>query len=252
MISLKDKLRKREHITGCIIQGPFPPIVEIIGLTGFDFVFIDTEHNPMSARECEEMIRAAEMRSIPPLVRISNRLPHEITHYMDIGAKGILIPRVTNAEDIYNVVNAVKYQPIGSRGVCPAIRSVDFGLSQPIEKFIEQSNNQTVILPLVEDLEGIDKIEQILSITEVDGVIVGTSDLAQSLGVPGQYNHPKVKECVEKVGAYSKKAGKSVGTVVRKGEKPEDYFQNGFNIVLVNFYSLITSELKNFIKSTKV
>jgi len=117
---LKEKLRNKQPLAGCIIQGALPAMVEICGLVGMDFVFIDAEHSPFSERDCEEMIRAAEIRNIVPIVRPPDCEPSTVLRFMDIGAMGVILPSVNSKEEAEKGVQAVKYYPRGIRGLAAA------------------------------------------------------------------------------------------------------------------------------------
>jgi len=126
--SLKEKMKMHESVAGCMIQGFFPALVEICGLAGFDFIFIDAEHGVLSPSECEELVRAAEVRHTVPLIRVPNSDPDTILRFMDIGAMGIILPGVSTKEEAEKAVRAVKYYPQGSRGL-NAVRATDYGMT---------------------------------------------------------------------------------------------------------------------------
>lgn len=246
--SLKDKLKNNERIKGCIIQAALPALAEICGLCGFDFAFIDAEHGPLSEGDCENLVRAAEVRGIVPIIRVPQNIPEVILRYMDIGAMGIIAPGISCREDAEAAVRAVKYHPFGERGLS-ATRSSEYGLGKPIAEYVAEANNETVVLAVIESQKAVENIMEILSVEGIDGVLIGTSDLSQSLGVAGQTNHPKVLEAFNKALDLGLKAGKPIGAVVRAGESPEKYFNIGVNIVLISAYSLLASAAKMFIKS---
>ena len=246
--SLKEKLKNNKRIKGCIIQAALPALVEICGLCKFDFVFIDAEHGPLSTGDCENLVRAAEVSDIIPIIRVPQNIPEVILSYMDIGGMGIIAPDISCKEDAEAAVRAVKYHPYGERGLS-ATRSSKYGLGEPISEYIVEANNETVVLAVIESQKAIENIAEILSVEGIDGVLIGTSDLSQSLGVAGQTNHAKVLEAFDKALNLGLKIGKPIGAVVRAGEKPEKYFDMGVNIVLISAYSLFASASKMFIKS---
>ena len=115
--SLKEKMNKGEVVLGAIMQEPATQITEVLGLLGFDFLFIDCEHSPMAVESVHQLIMAAEVRGITPLVRIPQNVPEVILRYMDIGASGIIVPDMTSMEEAKTAVKAVKYLPDGQRGL---------------------------------------------------------------------------------------------------------------------------------------
>lgn len=247
---LKEKLQKREPAAGCMIQGNIPALVEICGLAGFDFVFLDAEHGALSPNHCEELVRAAEVRGTVPLIRVPNTKPDTILRYMDIGAMGIIMPGVSTKEEAEAAVRAVKYYPQGSRGL-NAIRASDYGMTMPLSEYVVAANQETMILAIIENTAAIANLTEILSVDGIDGVILGTADLSQSLGVPGKGKHPKVLEAYQQFVKEGLKSGKPIGTVVRPGENVQEYLDDGFTILLTSAYSLFGNEAKRFVSQVK-
>jgi 4-hydroxy-2-oxoheptanedioate aldolase len=242
---LKRKLKSGRIVTGCVIQMPSPQLVEICGLGGFDFVFIDIEHSPINHIECEEMIRAAEVREIDPIVRISRNNPEEILRFLDIGAKGIVVPNMKDAEGAKLAVKSAKYYPRGNRGLA-ATRSSNYGLLEPLSDYVCRANEETLVFGLIESEEGIKIIDEIISVEGIDGIFLGTNDLAQSLGVPGKASHPAVQQVVDYALKVVQKSGKPVGFPLRTGEKPGFYIDRGIQILIVNAYGLLAQAAREF------
>jgi len=248
--SLKEKMKMHEPVAGCMIQGFFPALVEICGLAGFDFIFIDAEHGALSPSECEELVRAAEVRHTVPLIRVPNSEPDTILRFMDIGAMGIILPGVSTREEAEKAVRAVKYYPQGSRGL-NAVRATDYGMTTPLSEYVVDANQETIVLAIIENTTAIENLADILSVDGIDGLILGTSDLSQSLGVPGQGKHPKVQEAYHKFLKEGLKTGKSIGTVVRSGEAVQEYLDAGLSILITSAYSLFGNEAKRFVGEFK-
>ena len=247
---LKEKLYRREPVTGCMIQGLFPALVEICGLAGFDFVFLDAEHGALSPRDCEELVRAAEVRNTVPLIRVPNSEPDTILRFMDIGAMGIILPGISTKDEAEKAVRAVKYYPQGNRGL-NAVRASDYGMKKPLLEYIVDANRETVVLAIIENSTAIENLAAILAVDGIDGVILGTSDLSQSLGVPGQGKHPKVQEAYRKFVKEGLRTSKAIGTVVRPGENMQEYLDAGLSLLLTSAYSLFAKEAKRFVEELK-
>jgi len=247
---MKEKLQKGGRAVGAIIQDPAPQIVEVLGLLGFDWLFIDCEHSPMSLEEVGKLVMAAELRGITPLVRVPQNLPEIILRYLDVGAMGILIPGLETVEDAKIAVSGSKYPPEGVRGLA-GVRGADFGLGGPLGEYVKIANRETMVLGVVESQKGVENIEGILDTEGIDGVSIGTNDLSQSLGVPGQTNHPLVVEAVDKILAAGKKKGKPVGGLVRGGETPKQYLEKGYQMLLTSVYSLIIGTGKQFLANAR-
>ncbi|MDR3563167.1 MAG: aldolase/citrate lyase family protein [Negativicutes bacterium] len=247
---LKEKLLQKAAVSGCMIQGFYPAFVEICGLAGFDFVFLDAEHGPLSPRDCEELVRAAEVRGIVPLLRVPNAEGDTILRFMDTGLMGVILPGVSTREEAQKAVRAVKYYPEGNRGL-NAIRASDYGMTSPLSEYVVEANRETVILAIIETSAGIENLTDILAVDGIDGVILGTGDLSQSLGVPGQGKHPKVQAAYQEFVQKGLATGKPIGTVVRPGESAKKYLEDGLTILLTSAFSLFGKEAKRFVNEFK-
>ena len=243
---LKEKLDKKQRVMGCNISVCAPSLVEILALCGFDFVFIDCEHASLDGTECEHLIRTAELYNITPLLRVPVNQPELMIRYMDSGAQGIVTPGIHTKEDAENAVKAVRYYPQGMRGLSPS-RASDYGLSMPMSEYCAYANSQMLLLPTMEHIDTVNNLEEILKTDGLDGVLFGTSDLSQSLGVPGQNNHPDVLAAVEKARQACLRSGKPFGSVVRAGETPEDYYGKGYLSVMTSIPPLLSKSAKELI-----
>ena len=247
---LKEKLSKGEAAFGVLIQEPAFQIVETLGILGFDYLYIDCLHSHMSVESVAHLVRAAEIRGMTAIVRSPQNIPNVILRYLDVGVMGITVPDMNSVEEAQKVVKAVKYPPLGERGLGP-VRANDFGLTGPMGEYVQMANAETLALGVVEDREGIERIEEILRDGGLDGVSVGASDLSKSLGVPGQTSHPLVQEAMNKVLAAAKKTGKSVGAVVRAGETPKQYVDRGFRMISITLTKLLADASRQFFESVK-
>jgi len=243
---MKEKLQKGGIAAGVIIQDPAVQLVEVLGLLGFDWLFIDCEHSPMSLEDVGQLIMAAELRGITPLVRVPQNLPEIILRYLDAGAMGIIIPGAETVEDAQQAVRGAKYPPEGVRGLA-GVRTADFGLSGSLGDYVKIANRETMVLAVVESCKGVENIEGILETEGIDGVSIGSNDLSQSLGVPGQTNHPLVVEAIDKILAAGRKKGKPIGGLVRGGETPKQYIEKGYQMLLTSVSGLIIGAGKQFL-----
>ncbi len=245
---MKKKLNSGQVVPGVVINESSPDTVERLALIGFDWIFIDCEHSVLSEESVSRLVMAADLRGITPLVRVPLNVPELILRYMDAGAMGIIVPGMNSREAAETAVKAVKYQPQGERGLS-SVRAADFGLSGPLGEYVKAANEETMILGVLEDSKGVENIRDILETEGFDGVIIGTNDLSNSLGVPGQTTHPKVLEAIEKILAAGKATGKPIGGVLRPGETPKQYIDQGFRILLTSAAGLLAGAAKQFIKS---
>ena len=211
--NIQAKLNKGEYVVGPFMKLPSPVVVEIMGLAGFDYVIIDCEHGPLNVLQAEDMVRAAKLTGISPVIRVGDNDPVMISRALDIGADAVQVPQIGNKQDAESAVKAAKFSPQGQRGVCRYVRAAEY---TNIDKFtyFPKANKETMVIIHVEGDEGVSNIDDILTVEGVDVIFLGPYDLSQSLGVPGQVDHPKVIEKMEQVIIKAKEKGKVIGTFV--------------------------------------
>lgn len=244
---LKEKLDNKQRVLGCNISTCAPSLVEVLALCGFDYVFIDCEHATLGATECEHLIRTAELYNITPLLRVPMNQPELMIRYMDSGVQGIVVPGIRTKQEAERAVRAARYYPRGMRGLSPG-RVSDYGLGgMSMSDYCAYANTQMLFLPSMEHIDMVNNIEEILNVDGLDGLLFGTSDLSQSLGCPGQGNHPDVQAAVEKARQACLKSGKPFGSVVRAGETPKDYYSKGYLSVMTTIPALLAKSAKELV-----
>ena len=206
--TLKSKLSRSQFTLGSWITLAHPAIAEIMSRAGFDWLAVDLEHSVITIREAEELIRVVQLSGVCPLVRLSANDPIQIKRIMDGGAHGVIVPMVNSVSDAEQAVQAVRYPPEGKRGVGLA-RAQGYGSSfDPYKEWIDR---ESVVIVQVEHIEAVNNLEAILSVDGVDGFIVGPYDLSGSLGIPGQFDHPAMKEAMESIKSIGVASVKAFG-----------------------------------------
>src|SRR5207302_7785779 len=165
-----------------------PQIVEIIGLAGFDAAFIDMEHTTYDLHDVQLAVMAAEDVGITPIVPTPGFDPAFILRLLDMGGQGIQVPHVSRAEPARAAVKAVRYPPQDDRGMAAGSRAADYG-KIPLVEHMAQSNREILLACMIEDMEAVERIDEIAAVEGVDLLAVGPSDLSRSLGVSGQPDH---------------------------------------------------------------
>jgi len=183
-----------------------PQIVEIIGHAGYDAAFIDMEHTSFDLRDVQLMVMAAERVGITPIVRTPGFDPAFILRLLDMGVQGIQVPHISNAQAAREAVQAVRYAPIGDRGMAGASRASDYG-KLSLKEHMEQSNREITLAVMVEDLPAVADIDAIASTEGIDIVAVGPSDMSRALGVGGTPDHPKLTATIDRVAEAVRKGG---------------------------------------------
>lgn len=227
---VKRRLRDGQAVVGCFVGFPSPEVVEICGYAGFDFVMIDAEHGPMTTESAYHMTLAAEASGTVPMIRVAQNVPQVILRHLDIGPAGVMIPQVNSAEEARAVVEATKYHPHGRRGLAPA-RSAGFGVQQTLQEYTEVSNRETLVIIQIENIRGVERVPEILEVPGVDVLFVGPSDLAQSMGYPGQVNHPEVLEAIDRVLDMCRGSEVAVGMVATTAAETNRLIERGFRMI---------------------
>ena len=196
---------------GVSLQFPSPEIVEMIGQLGFDWVMLDAEHGSITPDNIGPLVMAAEIHGITPIVRPEMNAPAVINKYLDRGAMGIQAPHVNTAEEARAVVEACLFHPSGKRGLGGG-RMADFGFGIATTDYVKQANEQMLVCVQIEDVEAVENLDEIMAVDGVDVFFIGPTDLAQSMGFPGQNGHPNVQKVVQETFARIHAASKASGT----------------------------------------
>lgn len=171
-------------------------IAEIMGQAGFEWLTIDMEHSVITIEKAQELIQTIELSGVVPIVRVSENAPTIIKRVMDAGAYGVIVPMVNNVEDAQRAVRAVKYPPVGSRGVGLA-RAQGYGFE--FDRYVQTVNEESLVIVQIEHIQAVNNIEEILSVNGIDGFVIGPYDLSGSMGIPGKFNHPDMIKALKRV-----------------------------------------------------
>jgi 4-hydroxy-2-oxoheptanedioate aldolase len=247
----KQKLREGGCVFGVFLGIPSPRLVELCGASGFDYVVIDAEHGPIDVAVCEDMVRAAEACGITPLVRVPENHDKTILRYLDIGAQGVMVPQVNSRADAERALRAIKYAPLGHRGLA-AVRAASYGQGISLSEYTRRANDETMFLPQIENISALDHLDEILQLDGIDVIELGTADLSQSMGHPGETGHPDVQAAVDEITKRALAAGKVVGDTindptaaaeaVRRGVRKLDCSLIGVTVRALSGYSRTVRE----------
>jgi 4-hydroxy-2-oxoheptanedioate aldolase len=194
----KAKLAAGEAAFGCFVRTPESQLIEYVGMLGWDFLVFDAEHGPLQPREVEDLCRAIEPRGTTPIVRVTTNDAPTILRFLDTGVHGVHVPWVNSAADAERAVRSVKYSPRGIRGLAGS-RASEWGLREPIGAYVHRANRETLVVIQVETQDAVDAIDDYLKIDGVDVLFLGPTDLSQSLGHPGDPDHPDVLAALDRV-----------------------------------------------------
>ncbi len=209
---MKTKLASGQPVFGVSLMIPSPQIVEMAGRLGFDWVLLDFEHGAISVETLQAMVMAAEAAGITPVARPAGHSEEELARLLDAGVLGVQVPQVDTAEQAAAVVAAVKFHPLGQRGLAVGTRAAHYGIGLSQAEFAAQANRETLVCVQLEGREALENLEAICAVDGVDVVFVGPSDLSQALGFPGQHDAPVVQQTMRQAFSRIVAAGKVAGT----------------------------------------
>lgn len=208
MIDLKEKLNNRELTIGSWLSIGNSYTTEIMVQAGFEWLVIDMEHSAITMTEAQQMIQTIELGDCVPLVRVGSNDPTLIKRVLDAGAHGVIVPMVNTAEEAEAAVRAAKYPPRGTRGVGLA-RAQRYGIS--FNEYKKWNEEKSVVIVQTEHIDAVNNLEDILAVDGVDGFIIGPYDLSGSLGYPGEFDRPEMRDALARVREIGTKYGKAQG-----------------------------------------
>jgi len=251
MLNLKSKCKDKPILFGSWITIPDINILEIFTDYKFDWLCIDMEHTSITLDDIPKMTSIIESRNIIPLVRIGEKNPNLIKRVMDCGSHGVIVADVRSYDEAKKIVESVKYPPDGNRGV-GLYKAQHYG-----KKFEEYKNwliNDSFIIPQIEHFDAIKNLKQILSIKDVDGIMVGPYDLSGSLGKPGEFNDPDYVKCLEEIINIAKNSNKRIG-IHSVSTDPKDsinYINKGYNFIGCSLDSIfLMDNIKKYMEKLK-
>jgi len=205
-------------------------IARIAAEAGADFVVFDMEHTGFSIETIRMLMATSRGANLVPMVRVPATEYHFIARVLDMGAMGVMVPMVESAEQARRVVQSAKYPPIGRRGAAFGVAHDDYTGGDIVPK-IESANRQTLLIAQIETAEGVRNVEQIAATPGIDVLWIGHFDLSNSLGIPGQFTHPRFKESVAAVLAACKQHNKVPGFMASDIDGGRALFAQGFRIL---------------------
>ncbi len=236
--TLKEKLVAGKAVFGVMITFPSPQVVEMLGHLGFDWVLIDNEHGSITVDNSEPVIVASELTGIAPIVRpVANR-PEIIAPFLDRGAWGVQVPHVNTADEARAAVDSVKYFPLGHRGLFSRGRPAEYGFGGPTREYTQAANRETLVCLMIEEVEAIENLDDMVQVEGVDVFFIGSGDLSQSMGYPGEQTHPEVQRMMERGVKVIRGAGKTAGVSCPDALVPKflgmgvQYFHSNVNTLL--------------------
>lgn len=246
----KAKLKAGEAVHGCFVRYPDAALAEVLGYQGWDFLLFDGEHGTLQPRDCEHMVRAAELRGVTPMVRVTTNQAPVILRYLDTGAQGLHVPWVNSATEAEACVRAVKYHPRGIRGLA-AVRAADYGQSGTLAEYVRSANVETLVVIHIETAEAVERLPEIVAVDGLDVVFIGPTDLSHSLGVPGQPQHPTVQAAMDRIVATVQEAGLALGILVQSAAAARQWRQRGARYIATTLEAILRPAAEEYLRQVR-
>jgi 2-keto-3-deoxy-L-rhamnonate aldolase RhmA len=229
----KQRLREGKLVLGLGLRQTRTVDIGLIARTcGFDYLFIDCEHNAMDLSVASDISVAALGQGVTPLVRVSGKEPFHSVRVLDNGAQGVVIPHVDSADEAQALVDSLRYPPAGHRSISRASPLVAFE-SVPLEQFMGEANDETLIVAMLESPASIDQADAIAAVEGIDVLLIGTNDLCAEMGLHGQFGHQRVADAYARMIEACRAHGKFAGMAgVREDALMERYIGMGARFVL--------------------
>jgi 4-hydroxy-2-oxoheptanedioate aldolase len=244
------KLAAGEPVYGCFLRQAEPSLAEFIALIGWDFVIFDGEHGTLEPRDVEGLCRGVEVGGSIPFARVPVNQPHDILRFLDTGIAGVHIPWVNSAEEAAAAVASVKYWPEGRRGLAGS-RASRWGMTEPIGKYTERANLETMVVIHIETIEAVDAIEDYVAIDGIDVLFIGPTDLSHSLGHPGDLDHPAVVSAMERVRSSVVRSDKVLGVFAGTPERVVDWRDRGARYFATTAESLLEAGMSGYLDEVR-
>jgi 4-hydroxy-2-oxoheptanedioate aldolase len=204
------KLREGKPVlVGIVWTVPHWKIVEMMGLAGYDCVWIEMEHSDFTLEQVSQMILAARAKGIETLVRIPRGSYNDVIRPLEAGATGVLLPHCAGADDAREFVRMARFAPLGWRGIGGSI-DIAYG-TEFSDEYYQWANREIPLGVMIDRREAIEDIDAIASTEGLDLLLVGPADLSQSLGVRDEFQHPLIEQAYAQVAEACAKHGKAWG-----------------------------------------
>jgi 2-keto-3-deoxy-L-rhamnonate aldolase RhmA len=215
-----------------------PGLPQIVRSSGAEFLLFDMEHAGTGYETLKTQIALCRGIDLTPMCRVPANQYQYISRALDLGAKGIMVPMVGSAEEAEFIVSCTKYPPHGRRGAAFGFAADDYKHGN-VSESIQSSNDNVLVMALIETQEGLSHVEEIAAVPGIDVIWLGHFDLSNFLGIPGQFEHKKYIEAIEKITNAAKTSGKALGCMSASSEWSVQYWDWGFRMFAFGVDSML-------------
>jgi 2-keto-3-deoxy-L-rhamnonate aldolase RhmA len=230
MNRFRQRLRDGEVVFGQMVLELFTPgIGPMLAAAGMEFVIYDMEHGRCDISLAAEMIASCRGSGLVPMVRVPDQAAYPLSRVLDIGARGVMAPRVETRAQAEEIVAQLKYAPEGRRGVALGIAHDLYRAGGPA--YFPQANEDTAVILLLETAKAYDNLDEIISVPGVDVAWMGHYDLTVSMGIPAQFEHPRFLGAMDALVASCRRYKVAPGFLPATPESTVHWIQKGFRAI---------------------
>ena len=230
MTNLRQRLKNGEMLLGEFVLEFFTPgMGPMLDACGLDFALYDMEHGRCDLAMLEQMIISCRGTAVTPLVRVPDLNYAPLGRVLDLGARGVMVPRVETREQAEEIVRALKYAPMGKRGVITGGAHDLYRASGP--EFFAQANEETLVILQIETVKGVENQDAIISVPGVDVAWIGHYDLSVSMGIHAQFDNPRLLEATDELIAACRRFRVAAGFLAPTPEAAAHWIGKGFRMI---------------------
>lgn len=226
----RERLRARWRLAGTFVKTPSCHVVEVLGTSSLDFIVIDAEHAPFDRAAIDVCVLAARAAGIDALVRVPDTADATLLNALDVGAAGIVVPHASDPAAVRHVLGGTRYRQ-GRRGFSNSARAGGYG-TRTMAQLLLVDDSATAVVCQIEDRDGVECIEALAAIDEVDCFFIGRADLAVSYGAD-RIDAPEVADAVARICTACTQAGKAIGIFLADIREAEAFARAGVTLFVV-------------------
>ncbi len=225
-----EKLKRNEPALGGWVMSGSAVVAELMSLAGFDWVCIDAEHSAVTTETALNMMIAIEKQGAEPFVRVSANNESEIKKFLDMGARGIIVPMIKSYDDVQKAISYSKFPPVGNRSYALP-RCTNYGLS--MDEYFQNANDSIFLGIMIEHLDALPYLDNIFESSQIDAILVGPYDLSGSMGIPGKFKDPAFIDALDLIyrKATEHKIRIGIHEVHPTPEKIKEIVKNGYRFI---------------------
>jgi 4-hydroxy-2-oxoheptanedioate aldolase len=225
---LRSSLAAGKPTVGTFVGAASAVTAEVCAAVGVDWVLLDLEHGAGGEEQVGPVVLAAGAYGVPTVVRVESAERIRLGRVLDLGAAGVMLPRLDTAAEVAAALRHLRYPPDGDRGVATYNRACRFGLDPAA---LDRANNEVLAVVQIESARAVEQVEEIAALDGVDVLFVGPRDLSHDLGVPGDVQAPRYLEALDRVRNAAQQFGKGCGLLVPNGAAAAEQRAQGWTFV---------------------